>query len=201
MQILLLSIIYSETLKTPISILLIFKFMRLSVSEMNFFSFYIMWSTLQRSGFCIHSCVTWYEETRVKQALLRFSKKIWLQNSSKSAFFLESYFTYHLYSNSRDLVKNRDGISKNQISGYSFQLMAVTRFQTMSIGKKLPMYINKCHVNSDVQNRDKAFSTVFKMIFQCVTVFRQNVSLRQRHLSNWYLKLQKAYSCVIRIWV
>ena len=53
------------------------------------------------------------------------------------------------------------------------------------------MNINKCHVNSDVQTRDKAFGTIFKMIRLCITVLRQNVCLRQRHLSNRYLKLQK----------
>ena len=37
------------------------------------------------------------------------------------------------------------------------------------------MNINKCHVNSDVQTRDKAFGTIFKMIRQCITVLRQNV--------------------------
>ena len=61
------------------------------------------------------------------------------------------------------------------------------------------MNINKCHVNSDVQTRDKAFGMIFKMIRQCITVLRQNVRLRQRHLSNRYLKLQNAYSCVITI--
>ena len=63
------------------------------------------------------------------------------------------------------------------------------------------MNINKCHVNSDVQTRDKAFGTIFKTIRQCITVLRQNVCLRQRHLSNRYLKLQNTYSCVIRIWM
>ena len=61
------------------------------------------------------------------------------------------------------------------------------------------MNINTCYVNSDVQTRDKAFGMIFKMIRQCITVLRQNVSLRQRHLSNQYLKLQNAYSCVITI--
>ena len=54
------------------------------------------------------------------------------------------------------------------------------------------MNINKCHVNSDVQTRDKAFDMIFKIIRQCITVLRQNVSLRQRHLSNRYFKLQNA---------
>ena len=63
------------------------------------------------------------------------------------------------------------------------------------------MNINSYHVNSDVQTRDKAFDMIFKMIRQCITVLRQNVSLRQRHLSNRYLKLQNAYSCVIPIWM
>ena len=63
------------------------------------------------------------------------------------------------------------------------------------------MNINRCHVNSDVQTRDKAFGMIFKMIRQCITVLRKNVSLRQRHLSNRYLKLQYAYSCVITIWM
>ena len=63
------------------------------------------------------------------------------------------------------------------------------------------MNINKRHVNSDVQTRDKAFDMVFKMIRQCITVFRQNVTLRQRHLSNQYLKLQNAYFCVITVWM
>ena len=58
------------------------------------------------------------------------------------------------------------------------------------------MNIHKCHVNSDEQNRDKASVMIFKKIRQCITVLRQNVSLRQRHLSNRYLKLQNAYSCV-----
>ena len=35
------------------------------------------------------------------------------------------------------------------------------------------------------------------MICKCVTVLRQNVSLRQRYLSNRYSELQNAYSCVI----
>ena len=48
------------------------------------------------------------------------------------------------------------------------------------------MNINKCHVNPYVQTRDKAFDMIFKMIRQCITVLRQNVSLRQRHLSNRY---------------
>ena len=61
------------------------------------------------------------------------------------------------------------------------------------------MNINKCHVYSDVQIRDKAFGMIFKVIRQCITVLRQNVSLRQRHLSNRYLKLQNEYSCVITI--
>ena len=63
------------------------------------------------------------------------------------------------------------------------------------------MNINRCHVNSDVQTRNKAFGMIFKMIRQRITVLRQNVSLRQRHLSNRYLKLQNAYSCVITIWM
>ena len=63
------------------------------------------------------------------------------------------------------------------------------------------MNINKCHVDSDVQTRDKAFDMIFKMIRKCITVLRQNVSLRQRHLSNRYLKLQSAYCCVITIWM
>ena len=63
------------------------------------------------------------------------------------------------------------------------------------------MSINKCYVKSNVQTRDKAFDMIFEMIRQCITVLRQNVSLRQRHLSNRYLKLQNAYSCVITIWM
>ena len=63
------------------------------------------------------------------------------------------------------------------------------------------MNINKCHVNYDVQTRDKAFGMIFKMIRQCITVLRQNVSLRQRHLSYRYFELQNAYSCVITIWM
>ena len=42
------------------------------------------------------------------------------------------------------------------------------------------MNINRCHVNSDLQTRDKAFGMIFKMIRQRITVLRQNVSLRQR---------------------
>ena len=42
---------------------------------MSVFSFYIIRSTLQRREFCIHSCVTLYEETRAERALLRFSTK------------------------------------------------------------------------------------------------------------------------------
>ena len=42
---------------------------------------------------------------------------------------------------------------------------------------------------------------ILKMIRQCITVLRQNVRLRQRHLSNRYLKLQNAYSCVITMWM
>ena len=63
------------------------------------------------------------------------------------------------------------------------------------------MNINKCHVNSDVQTRDKAFDMIFRMIRQNIAVLRQNVSLLQRHLSNRYFKLQNAYSCVIKIWM
>ena len=95
---------------------------------------------------------------------------------------IKSHFTYHSYSYSRGLESNRDGINKNQISGFSFQLIAVAQFWTMSIGKKYSMNIIKCHINSDVHNRDKAFGTIFKMIYQCVEKLRQNVSLRQRHL-------------------
>ena len=61
------------------------------------------------------------------------------------------------------------------------------------------MNINKFHVNSDAQTRDKAFVMIFKMIRQCIAVLSQNVSLRQRHLSNRYLKLRNEYSCVITI--
>ena len=68
------------------------------------------------------------EETRAQQALLRFSKKIWLYNSSKFVIIIKSHFTYHFYSNSHDLENNRDGINKNQISGYRFQLIAVAWF-------------------------------------------------------------------------
>ena len=50
------------------------------------------------------------------------------------------------------------------------------------------MNINKCYVNSGVQIRDKAFGMIFKMMRQCITVLCQNVILRQRHLSNRYLK-------------
>ena len=63
------------------------------------------------------------------------------------------------------------------------------------------MNINKCHVNSDVQTRDQADGLIFKMIRQCITVLRKDLSLRQRHLSNRYLKLQNAYSCEITIWM
>ena len=63
------------------------------------------------------------------------------------------------------------------------------------------MNINECHVNSGVQTWDEAFGVIFKMIRQCITALRQNVSLRQRHLSNQYLKLQNTYSCVITIWM
>ena len=48
------------------------------------------------------------------------------------------------------------------------------------------MNFNKCHVDSDVQTRDKKFGMIFQMIRQCITVLRQKVSLRQRHLSNRY---------------
>ena len=61
------------------------------------------------------------------------------------------------------------------------------------------MNVNECHVNSDVQARDKALGMILKMIRQWFTLLRQNVSLRQRHLSNRYLKLQNAYSCLIKI--
>ena len=72
-----LQIVYSETLKTPIRIFFyFFKFINLSVSTMTFFSFYIIRSTLKCREFCVHSCVTWYEETLAKQALIRFSEKI-----------------------------------------------------------------------------------------------------------------------------
>ena len=63
------------------------------------------------------------------------------------------------------------------------------------------MNFNKCHVNSDVQTWDEVFDMIFKMMHQRITVLRQNVCLRQRHLSNWYLKLQNAYSCVSTIWM
>ena len=43
---------------------------------MSFFPFYIIRSTLQCREFYVHSCVTWYEETRAEQAMLRFSMKI-----------------------------------------------------------------------------------------------------------------------------
>ena len=46
------------------------------------------------------------------------------------------------------------------------------------------MNIKQCHVHSDVKTRDKAFDMIFKMIRQYITLLRQNVSLRQRHLSN-----------------
>ena len=127
--------------------------------------------------------------------------KIWFWNSSKSVIIIKSHFTYHFYSNSRDLENNWDDINKNQISGYSFQLIAVAWFKSTSIRKKFSMNINRGHVNADVQTRDKEFGMIFKMIRQCITVLHQNVSLRERHLSNWYLKLQNAYSCVITIWM
>ena len=38
------------------------------------------------------------------------------------------------------------------------------------------MNIYNCHVNFDVQNWDKAFGMIVKMIRQCITVLRQNVS-------------------------
>ena len=38
---------------------------------------------------------------------------------------IKSHFTYHFYSNSRDLENKRDGINKIQTSGHSFQLIAV----------------------------------------------------------------------------
>ena len=41
---------------------------------------------------------------------------------------MKSHLTYNFYSNSRDLENNRDGINKNQISGYSFQLIAIAWF-------------------------------------------------------------------------
>ena len=63
------------------------------------------------------------------------------------------------------------------------------------------MNINKCHVNPDVQTRDKSFVMIFKMLHQYITVLRQNVSLRKRHLSNRNSKLQNAFSCVITIWM
>ena len=46
--------------------------MRLYVTKMSFFSFYIIRSTLQRHEFSVHSSVTWYEEARADRALLRF---------------------------------------------------------------------------------------------------------------------------------
>ena len=55
------------------------------------------------------------------------------------------------------------------------------------------MNINKRHVHSNVQTRDKSFSMIFKMIRPCITVLRQNVNLRQLHLSKRYLKLQNTY--------
>ena len=62
---------------------------------MSFFSFYVMRSTLQRREFCVHSRVTWYEESRAEQALLRFSEYIYdcknLQFSSK--VILHTIFT------------------------------------------------------------------------------------------------------------
>ena len=119
----------------------------------------------------------------------------------KICHYHQKSFYIPFYSNSRDLENNRDGMNKIQISGYSFQLIAVAWFQTTSIRKKFSMNINEYHVNSGVQTRDKAFGMIFKMIRQCITALRQNVSLRQRHLSNRYLKLQNAYSCVITIWM
>ena len=54
------------------------------------------------------------------------------------------------------------------------------------------MNINKCHVNSDVQTRDKAFDMIFKMIRQCITVLRQNVSL-------WKISAQYVKACTIKV--
>ena len=82
-----------------------------------------------------------------------------------------------------------------------FIFIAVARFKTTSFRKRFSMSTNKCHVESDVQTRDKAFGMIFKMIRQIITVLRQNVRLRHRHLSHRYLKLQKAYACVIRLWM
>ena len=46
----------------------------------------------------------------------------------------------------------------------------------MSIGKKFSMNIYKYHVHYDVQNRDKAFGKIYKMIRRCIMVLRQTLS-------------------------
>ena len=49
--------------------------MRLSVNKMSFFLFFIIRSTLQRREFCVHSCVTWYEETVLNGIFCVFLRK------------------------------------------------------------------------------------------------------------------------------
>ena len=104
----------------------------------------------------------WYVETRAEQALTHFSKKILkfvkIYNYHQQSF----YIPFH--SNSQNPENNQDDMNKIQILGCNFQLIAVARVQTMSIGKKYSMHINKCHVYSDVQNRVKAFGTTLKII-------------------------------------
>ena len=80
----------------------------------------------------------WYEETRAEQALLSFFflRKYdfaILQNMLLSS---KRHFTYHFYSNSRDLENNRDDFNKNQISGYSFQLIAVLDLRQRPLERK-----------------------------------------------------------------
>ena len=132
---------------------------------------------------------------------MRFCKKMSFENSSKSVIFIKSHFTCHFYSYSRCLLNNRDDIHKNRNSIYSFQLIAVARFLKMSTGNIFSININKCNVHNDLQTRYKAFGMFVTMIHQCATALRLNIILRQRHLSNRYLNLPIAYSCVIGIWM
>ena len=55
-------------------------------------------------------------------------------------------------------------LTKIKIRDTVFQLIAIARFLTMFIGKKLPMNSNKCHVNNELQTLDKVFDTKVKMI-------------------------------------
>ena len=114
------------------------KFMRFSQSRMTFFSFYIIISTLQSCEFCVHSCVTWYEETRAEQALLRFFYDKIISNFVKTCkYHPKSFYILFLqYSPRFQIQSNRYDIKKFKFRDTNFQLTAVARLKKMSIGNK-----------------------------------------------------------------